>query len=63
MSMTVILLGGCAGLVNQEFVRTARRYRTIEIQAGTLSSPPPTLSPTTCAKPSTASTTILERTK
>jgi hypothetical protein len=34
----------------RKFVKTARRYRTVEIQAGPTSSPPPTRSPTTSAR-------------
>ena len=43
-------------LVYQEFVKTARRCRTIEVQAGrqTITAADP--SPTTCAKPSAPST-------
>jgi hypothetical protein len=39
-----------AGWSIGKFVKTARRYRTIEIQAGRTSSPPPTRCPTTCAR-------------
>jgi hypothetical protein len=46
----------------KRFVCTARRYRTIEIQAGTTSSPPPTPCPATSMKPSATSTTIPLRT-
>jgi hypothetical protein len=46
----------------RKFVRTARRYRTIEIQAAphTITAADP--SPATCAKPSTASTAVQVRT-
>ena len=48
----------------RKFVKTARRYRTVQIQAGPCtSSPPPTPSPTTCARPSTPSTPASLRTK
>jgi hypothetical protein len=40
-----------------KFVKTSRRFRTIEIQAGPTSSPPPTLSPPTSAMRSPRSTT------
>ena len=40
----------------RKFVKTARRYRTIEIQAGSAPSPPPTPCPTTSARPSKPST-------
>ncbi len=43
-------------LVNPQIRQTTRRYRTIEIQAGTPPSPPPNPCPTTCAMPSTKST-------
>ena len=45
----------------RKFVKTARRYRTIEIQAGTTSSRPPIPYPTNSAKPSTSSTAGLVR--
>jgi hypothetical protein len=41
----------------KKFVRTARRYRTITIQAGPTPSPPPTPSLTTSGQPSPRSTT------
>jgi len=48
----------------RKFVKTARRYRTVEIQAGARTpSPPPARSPTTCARPSTPSTPASLRTK
>jgi hypothetical protein len=40
----------------KKFVRTARRYRTIQIQAGAPPSPPSTRYPTTLEPPSTRST-------
>ena len=40
-----------AGWSIRKFVRTARRYRTITIQAGPLPSLPPAPSPATCGKP------------
>ena len=46
----------------RKFARTARRYRTVEIQAGPVSSPPPTYRPTTSANSSTASTVTQVRT-
>ena len=47
----------------RKFVKTARRYRTIQIQAGRTPSPPPTPCPTTSARPSTRSTAGPMRTK
>jgi hypothetical protein len=41
----------------RKFVRTSRRYSTIQIQAGRTSSPPPTHSPSTSARRSKRSTT------
>ena len=46
-----------AGWFIRKFVKTARRYRTIQIQAGRRPSPPPTRSLTTSARPSKRSTT------
>ena len=40
----------------RKFVKTARRCHTIEVQAGTTPSPPPTPSPANSAKPSKRST-------
>jgi hypothetical protein len=40
----------------RNFIKTARRYRTIQMQAGTTSSAPPTPTPTTSAQPPTRST-------
>ena len=39
----------------RKFVRTARRYRTIQIQPATTSSPPPTRYPRTSTTPSARS--------
>ena len=44
------------GWTIRKFVRTARRYRTVQIQAGRKSSQPPTRSPTTSATRSPKST-------
>lgn len=52
-----------ANAVNRMFVRTVRRYRTIEIRPVTTSSPPPTLCPTTSMRLSTVSTAIRLRTR
>jgi hypothetical protein len=41
----------------RKFVKTARRYRTIQSRSATTSSPPPTPSPTTSAQHSLRSTT------
>ena len=43
----------------RKFVKTARRCHTIEVQAGTTPSPPPTPCPPTSTRPSTASTTCV----
>ena len=47
----------------RKFVKTARRYRTVEIRPASTPSPPPTHCPTTCAAHSTASTEVQVRTR
>ena len=54
---------GTTGWSIKKFVRTARRYRTIESRPEPTPSPPPTHGPPTCATPATTSTGVQVRTK